>query len=421
MRLLCAADLHLGRQPSRLGGPARGLADELSTSVAWHRLVDAAIDLEVTAVLLAGDVLDDEHDYFEAFGDLRAGVERLVAAGAAVVAVSGNHDVEVLPRLAQAVPQLVLLGEGGRWETTTLGAPARPVHVVGWSYPARSVTYSPLSTLPAALELLPPAPTIGLLHCDRDQAGSRHAPVTSVELAAAGLDVWLLGHVHRPDVAAGGGYLGSIFAADPGEEGEHGAWLLEVDGEGEVSLSPLPLSPLRFETVAVDVGELDDPAAIGRHITDAVLETHQRLFGEGAPGAVVRAVGCRLRLTGRSDFRAELGARLAQDDPRELFLTLDGVSYFVHDVVLEMLPAIDLAAIAAGSDPLALLARKLLVLDGPPSLEQERLLEEGRTRLEAVAAGRHYRGLEPPSMSEAALADQLRLAALRLIDLMVGP
>src|SRR5690606_1640282 len=131
-------------------------------------------------------------------------------------------------RLAQAVHELVLLGEGGHWQTVTLSDDSGAVHVAGWSYPSRSITYSPLGTLPAALEQLAPAPIVGLLHCDRDQPGSRYAPVTSAELASAAVDVWLLGHVHRPDFAQGGGYLGSIFAADPGEEGSRGAWLLDV-------------------------------------------------------------------------------------------------------------------------------------------------------------------------------------------------
>ena len=255
MKLLCAADLHLGRQPSRLAGPVHGLLDELSASVAWQRLVDVAIDRQVTAVLLAGDVLDDEHDYFEAFGELKAGVERLVSAGIAVLAVSGNHDVEVLPRLAQAVHELVLLGEGGVWQAETLKDDSGTVHVVGWSYPTTSVTYSPLASLPAALEPLTPAPVLGLLHCDRDQSGSRYAPVTSAELAGAAVDAWLLGHVHRPDAGARGGYLGSVFAADPGEEGARGAWLVEVDAGSGVTFASLPLSPLRFETLTLDVSE----------------------------------------------------------------------------------------------------------------------------------------------------------------------
>src|SRR5690606_25818827 len=122
-----------------------------------------------------------------------------------------------------------------------------------------------------------------------------YAPVTSADLAAAGVDLWLLGHVHRPDSGPHspgtsapatpasastrngsgylGGYLGSTFAADPGEEGARGAWLAEVGGTG-ITLQALPLSPLRFETLVVDVSELNDPRAVSQLITDAVTSFH---------------------------------------------------------------------------------------------------------------------------------------------------
>src|SRR5690606_37668208 len=136
MKFLCAADLHLGRQPSRVPSAVLSSGVELTPAVAWRRLVSEAKAMRVDAVLIAGDVLDDEHDFFEAFGDLQAGVEELVASGVEVLAVSGNHDVEVLPRLAKAVPGLVLLGEGGRWEVRTFDDGTCTVHVAGWSYPS---------------------------------------------------------------------------------------------------------------------------------------------------------------------------------------------------------------------------------------------------------------------------------------------
>src|SRR5690606_19409618 len=101
MKLLCAADLHLGRRPTRvpdtlLGSP--DLAAAMTPQAAWRSLVEHAVRERVDAVLLAGDLLDDEYDFFGMYAELRTGAERLVAAGIEVVAVSGNHDVAVLPR-----------------------------------------------------------------------------------------------------------------------------------------------------------------------------------------------------------------------------------------------------------------------------------------------------------------------------------
>ncbi|HET8985656.1 MAG TPA: metallophosphoesterase, partial [Trueperaceae bacterium] len=235
MKLLCAADLHLGRRPSRLHDQITDdalLAAALTPEAAWSALVDLALAERVHAVLLAGDLLDDENDFYVTFGDLQAGVERLIAGGVSVLAVSGNHDVTVLARLARVVPALRLLGEGGVWEVATLADVAATVHVVGWSYPSGAVTYSPVGQVAEALSGLAPARVVGLLHCDRDQPNSRYAPVSSSELAAAPVDAWVLGHVHKPDFGASSGqegsqrlsgYLGSLSAADPGEEGPRGA------------------------------------------------------------------------------------------------------------------------------------------------------------------------------------------------------
>src|SRR5690606_9436259 len=326
--LLCAADLRLGRRPSRLPAELdeRGLASALTPQAAWSALVDFAVTESVRAVLLVGDLLDDEHDFYGTFGELRSGVERLLTAGIEVLAVSGNHDVEVLPRLARAVPALRVLGAAGVWEVVTLSDGLTSVHVTGWSYPGVSVMRSPLPDLAAALAGLSSAPVIGLLHCDRDQPGSRYAPVSGSELASAPVDVWLLGHVHRPDFgaqpgAAGAqrlsGYLGSLSAADPGEEGPRGAWLLDVSGAG-VSASHVPLSGLRFETLAVDVSDLAVAGDLGPRVMAAVDQLVGALSGGVAVGSPRRAVGVRLRLGGRCPSWAELATRLAEADHYDL-------------------------------------------------------------------------------------------------------
>src|SRR5690606_3127574 len=272
-------------------------------------------------------------------------------------AVSGNHDVAVLPRLAAVVPGVKLLGQGGVWEVVTLTDATTTVHVAGWSYPSAVVTSSPVPHLVGAMAGLPEARVIGLLHCDRDQPGSRYAPVTSSELGAAPVAVGLLGRVQRRDlgVPAGsggggwvrggqlGGCLGSLSPGDPGEEGPRGAWLVEITADA-VGASHVPLAGLRYETLVLDVGGLDDPAVLGPLVVSSVSEFVTGLIAEVPATAVaLRALGVRLRLVGRSPVRAELAVRLVHDDPREAVIHVGGVAAFIHDVRLEALPVIDLS------------------------------------------------------------------------------
>ena len=428
MKLLCVGDIHLGRQPARL--PA-GLLDEIRASelgpaAAWRLAVDFALADEVDAVLLAGDVVEQEDDFYEAYGDLRRGVDRLGAAGIPVLAVSGNHDVQVLPRLADAVPGFRLLGRGGTWEVQEVaGRDGQRARVLGWSFPERRVSTSPLAA--HALPALDSGagPVIGLLHCDRDAAGSPYAPVRSAELADAPVDAWLLGHVHRPDRLAPPrpiGYLGSLTGLDPGEPGSHGPWRLECAGP-ELTLEHLPLAPLRWEEVEVALDGIESADDVHTLAVSALDALHERLAaGRFRP----RAVGCRLRFTGRTAHPREVGRSLSASDPRRILHPRDDVLYFVHDWRFEAGPALDLEELARGADPPALLARKVLVLRrSTGDADRQALLAGAARRLESLGGRRAFaaHGLAPPAGEEAAeLLERAALGVLaELLEQREGP
>lgn len=420
MKLLCIGDVHLGRQPSRLPEELSGglRAGDLGPAAAWRRSVDFAIEAAVDAVLLAGDVVEEEDDFYEAYGDLRGGVARLADAGVRTLAVSGNHDVQVLPRLADAVPGFRLLGRGGRWEIEDVeGRDGGRAHVLGWSFPERRVSTSPLADHP-----LPPldvraGPLIGLLHCDRDAAGSPYAPVRSTELAGAPVDAWLLGHVHKPDPLAAPrpcGYLGSLTGLDPGEPGQRGPWLLTWTG-GELAIDHLPLAPLRWEEVEVAVDGLEAAEDVHGLVATALDTLHERFTGARC---LPRAIGCRLRFTGRSESPSAIARALADGDPTRLLHWCDDVAYFVHDWRMAVLPPVDLRELARGADPPALLARKVLLLRGSDGEERRRLIDGARRRLEATRRDPRFRaiaGAQGP-LGEPEIAEWLERAALRALD-----
>ena len=419
MKLLCVGDIHLGRQPSRL---PEGVLDEiragdLGPAAAWTRAVDFALETGTDAVLLAGDVVEQEDDFYEAYGDLRRGVDRLAAAGVPVLAVSGNHDVQVLPRLADAVPGFHLLGSGGKWEVEEVaGRDGRHVRVLGWSFPERRVLTSPLAAHELPAIDTGSGPVIGLLHCDRDATGSPYAPVRASELESAPVDAWLLGHIHKPDALAPPrpiGYLGSLTGLGPGEAGPRGPWLLESDGS-EFALEHLPLAPLRWEEVDVPLDGLEAGEEVHGLAVAALEALHDQISaGRFRP----RAVGCRLRFTGRTAHRKEVERSLAAGDPLRVVHAREGIVYFVHDWRMAARPALDLDELARGADPPALIARKVLLLRRPAGDPERRsLLEGARQRLEALSGRRSFvaHGLAPPPDAE--LSELLERAALGVLD-----
>ena len=426
MKILAVGDIHLGRTPSRLPAELAGRARDYGPGEAWRRTVELALREQVRAVLLAGDVVDRDDDFFEAYGALEWGVRRLVDAGVEVVSVAGNHDVEVLPKLAQELPAFRLLGAGGRWEAVEIGPDAGGLTVWGWSFPQRQIFDSPLATLPAERGK---SLSLGLLHCDRDASGGPYAPVASRELAAAGMDGWLLGHIHAPDALSADsprGYLGSLTGLHRGETGMRGPWLIEVEGGRIESLGQVPLAPLRWARIDVDLEGIDEAADAKGRVLAALRAYDSELVGEQARWTGTKgpdAIGARLRLCGRSGFGMAAVEALRSEGLGELFTGDGGVHYFVTDIDVDTRPEIDLETLARRSDPPGLLAARLMLLDvaAGESPERDELVAETRKRLRDEAQRDRWQGLGAPSepSGEDAVA-WLRKAGWRALDVLLA-
>lgn len=226
--ILCVGDIHLGREPGRVPTgllEERGMRRaELSAAEAWKRTVREALRREVCAVLLAGDVVDSDDGFLSAYAPLAEGVRDLLRAGVAVIAVAGNHDTEVLPRLAEEIDGLRLLGAKGAWDDALVEADGAPIaRVVGWSFPKRHVQQDPLESMPADYAAGRftdgvQVPVIGLVHGELDATGGNYAPLSRKRLESTRYSGWLLGHVHKPHELTGErplGYLGASPATIP--------------------------------------------------------------------------------------------------------------------------------------------------------------------------------------------------------------
>lgn len=407
--LLAIGDMHLGRLPAALPDELASRRRELGPEAAWSRSVAEAIERQVDGVLLAGDVVERHRDFFVAYGELKAGVEKLAAAGIDVIAVAGNHDTHVLPRLAEEIESLHLLGAGGHWQQHRIG----DATIIGWSFPQTRVNFSPLDTFP---RLSPKRALIGLLHCDRDQSDSTYAPVSSADLKAATTDAWLLGHIHLPDPLDDErpiGYLGSVNALRASETGARGPWIIDIE-DGKVIATHLPLAPLRFETLSIDCSEISDGDELGAKLLSSARE---RIVELQQTGHLPDALGLRVELVGQcpiSERMPEAAERLL-DDARPW--TESGVTCFIHGIQTRTVPHLDLESLARQSDPCGLLARRLLALDNPGSDEYQRLVDLARPSLESVSGTREFRELHRTLSDQDIAADLARAGRLALSQL----
>lgn len=350
MKLLLSGDLHLGRSSTRLPPEARDLARTLN---AWHRLVEAAIREGVSAVLLSGDIVDHSNRFWESIGPLKEGILKLHAAGIRTLAVSGNHDADVLPGLARLLPSgaFTLLGADGTWQRETLCVEGVPVlHVDGWSFPGSHVHTDPTLSYPDYPDS-DGLPVLAMVHGDPGVADSTYAPLNLSHLQSLPVSAWLLGHIHRPSLTSGTPWIlmpGSPQPLDPGEPGPHHAWITEL-ASGHLA-PPIPVCPSTLLYRPVDLQVQPDDPPSREWITRRL---QQSVDADPAPGLHI----LRLRLHGHSRDPEALRACLhAIEEWTTPELAVESVEFDVH-------PELNLEEIAKAGPVPSLLCQ---ALESPP-------------------------------------------------------
>jgi len=380
-RLLCSGDLHVGRRPSRVEGFLD--AAQCSCAAMFGQIVARAIAERVDAVAFSGDLVDQSNKYHEAFGPLERGLRELAQAGIDVVAIAGNHDFDVLPRLAEAMNdasaagRFHLLGRAGSWDCTLIGdgRNSPPLRVIGFSFPTERFTDNPLRTLQTsglAGFADSDGPILGLLHADLDQPQSVYAPVMRRDLCsncAADASMWLLGHIHRPQWIPSDGatpallYPGSPAAMDPGEGGVHGPWIVEIDSAGRVSARQIPLSLVRYDEIEIDLTGVATTEAfdamLPKRIREHVAAACEACAGGGSAPELLCA---RVRLIGATSLHRELRT-LAQAAVEQLDIQVNRCRVRLDGITIDTRPPVDLRSLAVGHSVVAELSRLLLELE----------------------------------------------------------
>jgi len=358
MKFLVSADLHLGRSSS---GSARA-DNERSSSAVWQAMVHYAVRHSVDAVLLSGDIIDRENRYFEALPILKGGIDTLQVAGIPVILTAGNHDFDVLSAVLESANQqgVHFLGQGGRWSSVTLTIKGQAVRFIGWSFPDRYFMDSPLNSPD-----LPPVdseiPTIGLLHCDFGIPDSPYAPVPKTAFDQSPADVWVLGHIHKPEIRRQNPlclYPGSPQPLSAKESGWHGAWLLNYQ-EGRFTAERAVTSSIRFDSVPVDVSETRSQLDLNQAVYTALDQFLAEILPAHENGQLLELVA-HLEFTGTHEDLPSL--RRWTDGIENT--AIRGVKITVRSVSDKQVAApLDLPAIRQEKSPAGVLATAILDIE----------------------------------------------------------
>lgn len=307
MRFVHAADLHLD-SPLRsiaLRDPNLGARLRLASRGVLGRIVDTAIAHGADALVLAGDVFDNDEPDLAARAYLTTELARLARADIPTVVIRGNHDALMDLNRHGPLGEAVHLLDRDR-PTATIAE----VDFHGLSFEAPHVSESALPRYPG--------PTagrrnVGLMHTSLDGAAGHdpYAPCSLTDLMGHGYDYWALGHIHRRSQQAQDG----CRVVMPGiPQGRHA----REPGLGSVTLVTLrdapeveeiPVAHLAFDSTEIDLSGLHDGA--GR--VDAAAEALRNAARDG--------VDVALRVTLSGD-----GAAAWADDPRvHLAPVVDGI------------------------------------------------------------------------------------------------
>ncbi len=384
MRILCTADIHIGRRSTKIPSDLEG--KQFSAANMWNFIVDRAIKNKVDVLLLAGDIVDHENRYYEAFGPLESGLKLLAENNIHTVAIAGNHDYDVLFRLESYVGTEFyhLLGKGGEWEQHSISNNEKgPLNIIGWSFPSEHVKINPLLSLES--DAINPVPTIGLLHADVDQVQSNYAPVQRRELMQVPVVLWVVGHTHIPNLLQEAGLPsilipGSPQALDPGEIGTHGPWLLELCNQKIVKIEKVPLSNVRYQNLTIDLTDVVNREDWDWKCTESIrnfIEQHHTEFGP------LELLLFRIQLTGRTQLYAQL-FELSQRMQEDLSLEHSGIPVRIEKIENQTRPTLNLDELSRSNDPPGILARMIIDLESTNPTQFVNLIHNAHERIEQV-------------------------------------
>lgn len=414
MRFLCASNLRLGRRISGLPDHLHLDPARLSTSTAWYQLVDIAIREEVDAVLLAGNVIDRENRIFEPIGPLEQGLSALERAGIPVIAVAGETDFDSLPIIAPQFRETIEVLDSDDWERVEID----DATIVGRSAPDASGRSGPPERVEDVTLVLLPASLTGGHAPD-----ATFQPLSLDDLTTTGGRLWVLGSQREPDLVVQGATVvvepGATCPLDPTDTGPRGVWIVDTDDPANAEL--LPISPVRFEDVDVDVSGATTLEEVESRTIGVLQKALDRCIAEDRRGQLL-CVTFLLTLTGRTGLHHELPMFI-----RDLVNTLDlqrgGTVAAISAADIDTRPDIDLKPLLNRPDPVGELARLITSIeadDGKRSQAQSALIQRTLTRLQAVHRARVFAAVGTDPEPEAELAQEmLRRESWNVLDALV--
>jgi DNA repair exonuclease SbcCD nuclease subunit len=307
-RLLHMADVHLGARHRDLGAAAQKQRDR--QFAAFRRAIDVALERNVDAVLIAGDLFDSNAQPRRLAEKAASELRRLADRQIPTVIIPGTHDCYDPTSIYRALDLAELAGlpDGARHLITVL-TPTRPevvleaadIVVFGRVFDTKKAPLSPLAGFNAAKDTRA-RHRVGMIHGTLVIPGvveTDDVAFTTDEVAASGLHYLALGHWHSYK-------QGRVGTTSWAYSGAPEPVAVDQDGAGQVlvveltdpssgippAIETVTVGKTHFRPIDVDAGTLHSQADLVRKLRaeadpDTVLEV--RLSGVAPDGLDLHA------------------------------------------------------------------------------------------------------------------------------------
>lgn len=301
-RFIHAADFHLGSQLQKLeqypGAPIEKIRGAPQRSV--ENIIDLAIERNVAALIIAGDILDGP------WNDVRIGLwlvqqfRRLERANIRVFCIRGNHDAISVVRNAIQWPENVYEFSA---EASTAPVLDCGLAVHGQSFEKTKVTENLAAGYPSAVN---GAFNLGVLHTSLTGSGAHdtYAPTDVATLRERGYQYWALGHIHTRSLNSHAedfwvGFSGNTQGRNVRESGPKGCYLVDVSDRNIDSVEFIASDVARWSTIELDLTEIDSIGTLQEELRNRIEEAHLQNQG--------RVLALRVLLKGTTELHSLLG------------------------------------------------------------------------------------------------------------------
>jgi DNA repair protein SbcD/Mre11 len=342
-RFLHLADVHLDTPYRARSAEQRRQLREAGWS-SFEAALDFARERACDAVLIAGDLFDEDRVAPASETRLLRLLAQVAEAGIAVFLATGNHDPGGSEgRLgALRMPAGVTCFSRRRPAGVAVERAGRVIaHVLGVGHESAHEAAS-LADFPPRPG---PEPTVGLMHAlvtsaRGAAAHDRYAPCDAAALMRFEGDYWALGHVHTRQCVGESPvahYPGNLQGRHFGETGARGGLLVKIPlaHPTRIDVTFQPFAQVRWEKLVIEkLAEVELAFELGTRVVDAWTAARAGLRAEDE--AVARFM-LRVELRGacplareladedeRREFAQQLASRLG-DDLLELELDVEGL------------------------------------------------------------------------------------------------